>query len=190
MKREEERISFLSSHNLCWNVKGLADLFMQEGGGGGILQSSFWFWILWWYMKTRIHLDVLYIQVVIYSIYINLFSLHAGDCIKTNSSLIVSSKIVHPFAYLLKIGPTSFVQFFLTNYLRNWRLVRAWCFSLEIKSLFTCDTLAFLCTLWEIYLSLVRPSQKGAVWTRSRVRRKKFDIRIYFYWIFLQYLLL
>ena len=56
-------------------------------------------------MKTRIHLDVLYIQVVIYSIYINLFSLHAGDCIKTNSSLIVS-KIVHPFAYLLKIGPT------------------------------------------------------------------------------------
>ena len=43
---------------------------------------------------------------VIYYIYINLFSLHAGDCIKTNSSLIVSSKIVHPFAYLLKIGPT------------------------------------------------------------------------------------
>ena len=33
MKQEEERISFLSSHNLCWNVKGLADLFMQEGGG-------------------------------------------------------------------------------------------------------------------------------------------------------------
>ena len=32
--------------------------------------------------------------------------LHAGDCIKTNSSLIVSSKIVHPFAYLFKIGPT------------------------------------------------------------------------------------
>ena len=70
-------------------------------------------------MKTRIHLDVLYIQVVIYSIYINLFSLHAGDCIKTNSSLIVSSKIVHPFAYLLTIGPTKFVQFFLTKYLRN-----------------------------------------------------------------------
>ena len=57
-------------------------------------------------MKTRICLDVLYIQVVIYSIYINLFSLHAGDCIRANSVLIVSSKIVHPFAYLLKIGPT------------------------------------------------------------------------------------
>ena len=32
MKQEEERISFLTSHNLCGNVKGLADLFMQEGG--------------------------------------------------------------------------------------------------------------------------------------------------------------
>ena len=56
-------------------------------------------------MKTRIHLDVL-IQVVIYSLYINLFSLLAGDCIKTNSSLIVSSKIVNPFVYLSEISPT------------------------------------------------------------------------------------
>ena len=44
-------------------------------------------------MKTRIHLDVLYIQVVIYSIYINLFSLHAGDCMKTNSNLIASFRL-------------------------------------------------------------------------------------------------
>ena len=72
------------------------------------------------------------------------------------------------------------------------RLVGTWCFSLEIKSLFACDTLTFLCTFWEICFSLnsflvsfslvtvVRPSQPGAVWTRSRVRRKKFDIRIYY----------
>ena len=57
-------------------------------------------------MKTRIHLDVLFIQVVIYSIYNNLFSLHAGDCRKTDSSLIVSSKIVNPSVYLSKISPT------------------------------------------------------------------------------------
>ena len=188
MKQEEERISFLSSHNLCWNVKGLADLFMQEGGG--ILRSNFWLWILWCYMKTRIHLDVLYIQVVIYSIYINLFSLHAGDCIRTNSILIVSSKIVHPFAYLLKIGPTQFVQFFLTNYLRNWRLVRAWCFSLEIKSLFTCDTLAFLCTLWEIYFSLVRSPNRALCEQDREFAVKSLILEFIFYWISLQYLLL
>ena len=57
-------------------------------------------------MKTRINLDVLFIQVVICSIYNNLFSLHAGDCRKTDSSLIVSSKIVNPSVYLSKISPT------------------------------------------------------------------------------------
>ena len=57
-------------------------------------------------MKTRINLDVLFIQVVIYSIYNNLFSLHAGNCRKTDSSLIVSSKIVNPSVYLSKISPT------------------------------------------------------------------------------------
>ena len=58
------------------------------------------------FCDVRIHLDVLFIQVVIYSIYINLFSLHAGDCRKTDSSLIVSSKIVNPSVYLSKISPT------------------------------------------------------------------------------------
>lgn len=141
-------------------------------------------------MKTRIHPDVLYIQVVIYSIYINLFSLYAGDCIRTNSILIVSSKIVHPFAYLLKIGPTQFVQFFLTNYLRNWRLVRAWCFSLDIKSLFTCDTLAFLCTLWEIYFSLVRSPNRALCEQDREFAVKSLILEFISYWISLQNLLL
>ena len=44
--------------------------------------------------------------MVIYSVYIKLFSLHAGGFMKTNSSLIVSSEVVSPFAYLLKMGPT------------------------------------------------------------------------------------
>ena len=30
MKREEKRISFLSSHNLYWNVKGLTELYKKE----------------------------------------------------------------------------------------------------------------------------------------------------------------
>ena len=76
----------------------------KKGGGGGILRSSFWLWIQWCYMKTRIHLDVLYIQVVVYSIYINLFSLHAGDCMKTNSNLIASFRLfIEDRSYIVRI---------------------------------------------------------------------------------------
>ena len=68
-----------------------------------------------------------FIQEVIYSIYINLFSFHAGDCIKTYSSLIVSSKIVNPFVYLLKRGLRSYIarKTFLNELFAKFKIGRS-----------------------------------------------------------------
>ena len=97
MKREEKRISFLSSHNLYWNVKGLTELYKKEEWYFTVFDFEFCD-VIW---RQGCILGVLFIQVVIDSIYINFIFLACWGFYKDHSRLIVSSEIVNSFAYLL-----------------------------------------------------------------------------------------
>lgn len=110
MKQEEERISFLSSSNLYWNVKGLTELYKK----GVVFYSQvfdFEFCDVTW--RQGCILGVLFIQVVIDSIYINFMFLACWGLYKDHSSLIVSSEIVN--SYYLRT-PSLLLYPVLSNY--------------------------------------------------------------------------
>ena len=75
MKRVEERISFLSSHNLCSNVKGLTDLFMQEGGGWYFIVKFLTSNSVMLHENKDVLLDVLFYSSGNFSIYISIYFL-------------------------------------------------------------------------------------------------------------------
>lgn len=132
--------------------------------------------------------DAQFIQVIICSIRINFISFTYKRSYKDQfryGNIFWNSK-----SFRLFIVDRSYIvrTTFLNELFAKFSLIRPWCFSPEMKSLFTCDTFAFLFTLREISFALtsflvsfsllmaVRPSQQGAVCTRSRVRLIKFDI--------------